>query len=750
VVAEVDPARPVAQPVPAEPIGREHDLQLRVAFLQHGEAQPAEVAHTHHAAGHRDRLGGGGVRAEAAEPLADLREPGRAGVAHRVGLDAVGEHLLVLRVAHPDLLGQAGAHLGERRGNGVGVRGGFRRDDRRAVRRRGPDALPLHPAQARRGEEPLGQRGGDADAGQVAGSPEAQVARRPVRLVLGVGAVERLELPPARTDQEQPPPQPDHGPGADLLALLEGGPEHGEVQREAFHAQRARPLRELGHHELGEPVVGRAVAAHQVEGEPVAAPRHEGQQRPQRALGVEALDQHAFAVGRVAEPGKRHGEAALGLGVAPGVGALDDLAHLLGRQLAVAPDGDGVAGPLDAAHRLAHRSHRAAFEGELPHLDDGLVAELDGGEARGHVGPGGLLARAHHGGDPAVAAGLVEPRVDGARPGLRVTDRVAAGQADGRDDPERHRRLAGSGEHRRLVAPGGEVAERVRRAEAVEQYAQPSLVIGAEAALVAAGPEQHVGGGEHGEHADQPEDERDGVRRRAVDPGDVGIPEPAQHERERPADAVLRGAQGAREELQQAPAEEAAEHDDADVDPERAPTASALGARREALAGQQEQHQRRHPEPHSQPAEDARPGGHGHRFLGVGVDQHRDPAQDAAEHDVEHDEPPCGPHAAAHGPGEDGEEGRGRQAGRRPDRHDLDRGAQPLQRLAQRRQQRGDGAERRDGGEVARQEVGHPVGPVRWSTRADGGVRGGPSLGVVQRAVDHDPPTSKVDSCGAA
>ena len=79
--------------------------------------------------------------------------------------------------------------------------------------------------------------------------------------------------------------------------------------------------------------------------------------------------------------------------------------------------------------------------------------------------------------------------------------------------------------------------------------------------------EQHEHGGEHGEHAEQPEDERDGVRRRAVDAGDVGIAEPTQHERERPADAVLRGAQRAREQLQQAPAEEAAEDDDAEVEP---------------------------------------------------------------------------------------------------------------------------------------------------------------------------------------
>jgi hypothetical protein len=80
------------------------------------------------------------------------------------------------------------------------------------------------------------------------------------------------------------------------------------------------------------------------------------------------------------------------------------------------------------------------------------------------------------------------------------------------------------------------------------------------------------------------------------------------------------------------------------------------------------------------------------------------------ERHVDRDEPPRRAHTPPHRGREDAQERRGGEARRRADRDDLDRRPQPRQRPAQRGNQRAERAERRDGREVAGDEVRHPVG----------------------------------------
>ena len=97
-------------------------------------------------------------------------------------------------------------------------------------------------------------------------------------------------------------------------------------------------------------------------------------------------------------------------------------------------------------------------------VQDRLVAELQRAEPGARVRVGAVLARAHHGGLPGVPPGHVQPGLDGVRPGLAVAHGVAAGQADAGLDAVGDGGLAAGREDDGLVAPGGEVAERVLRA----------------------------------------------------------------------------------------------------------------------------------------------------------------------------------------------------------------------------------------------------------------------------------------------
>ena len=154
--------------------------------------------------------------------------------------------------------------------------------------------------------------------------------------------------------QQQPSPQPQHRPGADPGTLLEHRPEHREVQRHPVHAEPWRLLQSVATMNSMRPFSGSRSRRIRSSDRPVGAPRDERQQRLGRvAASSKRLDQHAVPVGRVAEPAERHREAALGLGAAPAVRQLDDPVHLGRRRSACRRMRDGVAGALDAVHRLA-------------------------------------------------------------------------------------------------------------------------------------------------------------------------------------------------------------------------------------------------------------------------------------------------------------------------------------------------------------------------------------------------------------
>jgi hypothetical protein len=71
------------------------------------------------------------------------------------------------------------------------------------------------------------------------------------------------------------------------------------------------------------------------------------------------------------------------------------------------------------------------------------------------------LAGPDHCRGPAIGVDQVAPGLDRTAPVVRRSDRVAAGQADAEVDPVRDGRAAVLGEDHRLVAPGGEVGQRV-------------------------------------------------------------------------------------------------------------------------------------------------------------------------------------------------------------------------------------------------------------------------------------------------
>jgi hypothetical protein len=59
-------------------------------------------------------------------------------------------------------------------------------------------------------EERFRAEHGHRDAGQIPGGREAQVPRLPRRLVLGVGPVQRLDLPQPGRGPQHPVPDPQH------------------------------------------------------------------------------------------------------------------------------------------------------------------------------------------------------------------------------------------------------------------------------------------------------------------------------------------------------------------------------------------------------------------------------------------------------------------------------------------------------------------------------------------------------------
>ena len=123
------------------------------------------------------------------------------------------------------------------------------------------------------------------------------------------------------------------------------------------------------------------VTTHQVERDTTTPPRHEGQHADDPlvggALAHHGLDQQAVAVGGIADARERHREAAFLVGVAPVVGARDNLRHLGVADLVVPSDADTDPGTTGAGHGLAHRLHGRPAEAELARVQDGLVADVE-------------------------------------------------------------------------------------------------------------------------------------------------------------------------------------------------------------------------------------------------------------------------------------------------------------------------------------------------------------------------------------
>ena len=219
----------------------------------------------------------------------------------------------------------------------------------------------------------------------------------------------------------------------------------------------------------------------------------------------------------IAQSAERHGEAALGVGVAPVVGADDDGRHVLWRDVAMASHPHGDAVTPDAGDRLAHRAHVASVEIELAGAQDRFVAELQDAQARLLVCRRPGFAGAHDGRRPAVLRREPLPRFDGVRPRFRITDGITTGEADADLDAVRDRGLAARREDDRLVAAGGEVSERVVGTEVLDQPADRGLVVSGEGVVGALRAEERHDGGEERDGTEETEDRVDEDARVAVE-----------------------------------------------------------------------------------------------------------------------------------------------------------------------------------------------------------------------------------------
>ena len=525
VVSQVDGATPQVMTLGADGIEAHHHLQVPTAVAEGGEAEGPVVALEQHPAGHGYAGPGPGVRGELPCVPAYLAQEVRTRVGRRIRVDALGPEPLELGPPDPHLLGHG------RRGHRH--RGGSRRRDQgehrgRVLQRPTAERAALvgtgtsqQPRQRRPREETLGVARGHTHPRQVRGVLEAEEPGLPAGLVLGVRAVQGLQLPVPAGEKECLPPEPRDRPGSELLAPLEGLAEHREVQRDPRHPETGVLVGQGRDHELHDPVVGRGIAAHEVQRQAVLPPRHEAQEAPERAVGVARGDQDAAAVEGVLDATQGHGEAPLVTAVTAPVGCrggeLDEGCRI---DVLVPPHGGGVTTPLQPADRRADGLEPRAVEGERLEVEDGLVAQLEGVEPGPGVGRGAGRTRAHHRQAETGRAGLFTPPRDRSVPGIRIPDRVATGQADRAERAVGH---AGPGlrgvrvaPHHRLVPTGREVAQGVMVTEVTHQGPDPGLVVGREGPGVRGRPEEHEGRehdddcSEEPEHAVHPERRGDG------------------------------------------------------------------------------------------------------------------------------------------------------------------------------------------------------------------------------------------------
>ena len=112
------------------------------------------------------------------------------------------------------------------------------------------------PPRERQDQEALGDHRGNPDPRYQPGILVARKSWDPLRLILHIRAIQRLQLPPPREEHQQGPPQPRHRTRPQLRALFERRPEHREVERNPRHANGFRLLQQLGDHQLDGPVGG--------------------------------------------------------------------------------------------------------------------------------------------------------------------------------------------------------------------------------------------------------------------------------------------------------------------------------------------------------------------------------------------------------------------------------------------------------------------------------------------------------------
>ena len=527
-------------------------LDFAGPVAQLGEQHAAVVADAQHPPGHR--------HAFVVACLDRLRDGVARRLADGIGVDAAVLQRLELGHPHAHLfgqprpvfdLGQVGLQLAEI-GRAAVVVQQTRGDQVLGSRDVMPGVRLRVSPRERQHQETFGDHRCDADPGDQPGVLVARIARHPLGLILHVRPVQRLELPPLGEEHQQAAPESRDRACAELGALLERRPEHREVQRNPGHPNAFGLHAQLADHQFDCAVGGLGGAAHQVERCAVGAPRDQRQHRDDGVAVLDRLDQQAVAVGGVAEPAQRHREAALGFGVPPRVGPLDHLGHLLAAEVAVPSDPNGCACPPRPRHRLPHRAHVGPGEPEVVRIQDRLVAQLQRVEAGLAEGLGPRRAGTHHPGRPAVRLAQRQPRMDGLLPCLRVADGVAAGQTDTDLDAIGDRRPAVGREHDRLVAAGGEIAQRVVLAEQLEQAADRGFVLAGERVLGALRLEQHDRRDHQRQRAEQAEQRVDEDVRVAVERS-----EPSAGERADPVQRVgepVFAGQRAREQFQQAPA----------------------------------------------------------------------------------------------------------------------------------------------------------------------------------------------------
>ena len=325
-VAEVDGAGEVRGAALVELRIVQQQLHFARPVAQLGEQHAAVVADAQHPARHRDVDVVGGVER--------LRDGVAGRLPDRVGVDAAV--LQRLQLGHPDphLLGQP------RRVLGHGSVGRELRRCRVRCRRvqqarwrpgsRAPRVLagvllvppartaaPGSPRRSPRRRRPAGPAGRPRSRRTAAPTPAG------TSCWTGTGS-------PAATTGRRTPAAPRHsratGPGAELRALLERRPEHREVQRDPGDADALRPA---GSSSL--------TISSMVPLGDCGERRIRSSDTPLVPHGTSDSIATTFVLARstastsrqspsarITEAAQRHREAALGLGVAPGVGPLDD------------------------------------------------------------------------------------------------------------------------------------------------------------------------------------------------------------------------------------------------------------------------------------------------------------------------------------------------------------------------------------------------------------------------------------------